>query len=210
MATSDLLLSYQKQIEEALELVKFQKIPAGDWQGADNILKECLQMVMLVEQKLRVKTDLTLSQHRDTGATKLAVKSLHKEIDSLVAEVNRNLLLRNFSRGSLTEDDPENGLLESEQEILKRTGNNLRHANDTLIQIHKEAIGIQENLEAQRETLNSIHQKVGLTNRILIAGRNVIRKLETATIKGKVCAYAAVVAVMTGIVVAIYWVLFRV
>jgi hypothetical protein len=203
---SDLVMMYQKEVEDGLSLVKSQKIPAGDWKAAEEHLKQCAQTLMLMEQKARSAGN---SQKRDT--TMVAVNSLRKEIDMLLDDVRRSSLLNRSRIGS--DDDPESGRLldpdEEEREILTKSQVSLENSRRALGDMHQVGLGIQNELSQQGETIHSVHGKVKHTTSLAGEGRNILRNVERAEMRNKLCAYGAVGAVFIGIVVAIYWILFR-
>jgi len=200
---SELVGLYQKEVEDGIALVKTQKIPAGDWKAAEEQLKQCAQTLQLMEQEAR------LSRKRDTAM--LVVNSLRKEIDSLLDEVRRSSLL-NRSRVA-SDDDLESGRFldpdDEEKEILTKSQSALEESRRRLAEIQEVGTGIQNNLSQQNETIYSVHGKIKHTSVLATEGRNILRNIERAETRNKIFAYGAVVVVFIGIVIAIYWILFR-
>jgi hypothetical protein len=204
---SDLFHMYQKEIEDNLSLVKSQKIPAGDWKAAEEALKSCQHTLVLMENEARAGRDTT---RKDTAL--VTVRSMRKEIETLLDTVKKNSLLNRSRFGSDDEEEERGGLLggdNDDQQILKRSGQALHESRRVIGEIKQTAANIQIDLEAQSQTMHSISGKVEHTNRISTVARNLLRTIEKNETRNKLFAYGAVVAVFIGIVVAIYWVLFR-
>jgi hypothetical protein len=204
---SDLFHMYQKEVEDGLTLVKTQKIPAGDWKAAEDTLKQCSTTLFMMEQEARSARN---AARKDTAM--VAVNSLKKEIDSLLDDVRRSSLL-NRSRIGSDEEDPETGRLldteASEKQTLGRSDRALQNSKKMISEMQDIGAGIQKDLSQQSETIQSVHGKVKNTNSLAGEGRNILRGIEHNEMRNKVCAYGAVVAVFIGIVIAIYWILFR-
>ena len=204
---SDLFQMYQKEVEDGLTLVKTQKIPAGDWRAAEDTLKQCSTTLFMMEQEARAGRN---ASRKDTAM--VTVNSLKKEIESLLDDVRRSSLL-NRSRIGSDEEDPEMGRLldpdEDERQVLGRSQRALDNSRKMLMEMQDVGAGIQTNLAQQNETIQSVHGKVKNTNTLAGEGRNILRSIERNEMRNKFCAYGAVGAVFIGIVIAIYWVLFR-
>ena len=206
MTSEKVVVLFQQEIEEAIGIVNSQKIPAGDWRAAEDILKQSQQTLKLMELKVRSPRN---AQKKDVFM--VSVNSLRKEIDSLLDDVRRSSLLNRSLNGS--DNDPESRrLLEpngGEKEILMGSQSTLINARSNLAEILETREGIQKNLSLQNDTISSVQGKVNNTNTLANKGRNLLRSFEQAEIRNKLCVYGAVLAVFIGLFVAIYWILFR-
>ena len=204
--SSELVVMYQREVEEAIGLVKSQKIPAGDWRAAEDLLKQSQETLKLMEQEARSARN---AHKKDVSM--VSVNSLRREIDSLMDEVRKNSLLNRSRIGS--DDDVESGRLlepdEGERDVLKRSHDALLHSRRVLGEIQETGVDIQKNLSTQNDSISSVHGKVKNTNTLATEGRNILRNIERTEMRNKICAYGAVIAVFIGVVVAIYWILFR-
>jgi len=203
--STELLVLYQKEIEEGLALVKTQKIPAGDWRAAEEQLKVCANNLRLMEEETRAARNASKKD-----ITMVTINSLRKEIDSLMSDVKKSSLL-NRSRIA-SEDDPETGGLlddEDERAILSSSQSALDKSRKNLIEMQEVGTDIQSNLEQQTHTIKGVIKKVRTTDKLASESRNILRGIERAELRNKFCAYGAVILVFIGIVIALYWIMFR-
>ena len=185
-----------------MTLVKSQNLPAGDWKEAEENLKLCAQMLMLMEQE-------AVSTKPRKDAAMITVKSLRREIDNLFEEASKSSLLgrsrfeHDAEKGRLLRDDDE------ESRVLSNSGNSLAWSIKQVKEMQETGSKIQEDLSIQSQTMKSIGNKANRTNSLASEGRDNLRNMERRGMWNKLCAYGAVVLVFVGIVVAAYWTLFR-
>lgn len=211
MSLDDLLLAYQREVEDGLELAKIKYIQAGEWAGALECLKLASSHLALMEQEARS------GRHAARKDTALAcIKSLRKELDDLISQARRRILLnRQASQEALDEleriqekeSDPEIG---EDVKLLQQSGSNLLFVRKQLAEMTDTGLSTMDELNTQNTKLGSIHGKVDSTNGSLVDARNSVRKMEHMRRISSMCGYAAIFAVFGGAIFCIYWVLFRV
>lgn len=206
---SEFIALYQKEVEEYLALAKTQKIPAKDWKAAEEVLHKAQQSLKMMEASARGQKVAAGS----TNVHQIACQRFRQEIGDLLQDVQKNELLQIKSK-TYGERDVEagGGLLEDEEEdnkqLLRGTHQTLAQATHSVRTMTANGESIKQELNKQKEQIQSAQDKIKLTNEKTQESRNLLRRLEHVGTKNKIITYGALGLVCVGVVVAMYFVLF--
>lgn len=199
--SNEFVVIYQKEVEDGLAVVKQDKIPQGDWKGAEEQLKKSLASLQMMEATCR---GLPVRN----PALSASAKALRRELNDLMNDVQKNLLLG--AAGGKKPGDGEGVDLEAQEaekkQILRGSGAALNQAKQTLVGIQSNATTIIGELDNQKKTIDSAINKVGQTNDLTVESRNLLRQIESNSTRQKMITYGALLLVAIGVIACFYWV----
>ncbi|KAH9256847.1 hypothetical protein BASA81_004960 [Batrachochytrium salamandrivorans] len=196
--SNEFVVIYQKEVEDGLAVVKQDKIPQGDWKGAEEQLKKSLASLQMMEATCR---GLPV---RDPALSSSA-KALRRELNDLMNDVQKNLLLGGTKTGDGEGMDLEAQEAEKKQ-ILRGSGAALNQAKQTLVGIQSNATTIIGELDKQKDTIASAKIKVDQTNDLTVESRNLLRQIESNSTRQKMITYGALLLVAIAVIACFYWV----
>lgn len=197
---SDLAHLYQSEVEDDLEVVKSEKIPAGDWKSAEDLLSKCDQTLLMMEQASRS------SSKKETMAT---CTSLRREVEALKDEVKRKALLAKPKFSEEEDDDDIESQAADEKQMLVKSGQTLQQARKNAIGLQEIGTSIVENLQRQKEVLDQASSKVSRTNSLTQKGRDLLRTIEKAQMRNKIFYFGSIAMVVVGVMLLVLWIFFK-
>ncbi|KAH9260529.1 hypothetical protein BASA82_001115 [Batrachochytrium salamandrivorans] len=142
---------------------------------------------------------------QDPPGAVASAKALRRELNDLMNDVQKNLLLGGTKTGDGEGMDLEAQEAEKKQ-ILRGSGAALNQAKQTLVGIQSNATTIIGELDKQKDTIASAKIKVDQTNDLTVESRNLLRQIESNSTRQKMITYGALLLVAIAVIACFYWV----